>query len=295
MGLLKWMGPFVPADEDVPHEGALPDLYGLENGAAPGRWQGRYTTADGMITLSFDENAYDWHIDAKDGYKTSEMAAVLEIAKSRDLELLDEDECEPELLADGTLRIYLAPIEDYPVVQVEVAPAEAGKSKRRVPLGFALAACLLSALVLPSPLYHELPSALVGESATVPGTPVAPIATPESLSPNKGALSGTESHRNTAKPSGTSEPLRPEGRVGTTPHRAAARGKAQGAHEDDDVHRLHRGQEQPDGLGKADGAGGSSPTPGPGTASPSPEPGGEGGQGVLGLLDGVLDGVLGSK
>ncbi|MGW0861311.1 hypothetical protein [Streptomyces sp. NPDC002611] len=56
-----------------------------------------------------DEEAYDFHIDAKPGYKTAVMKHVLGVAEWHELEMLDDGECEPEILEDGTIRIYLMP------------------------------------------------------------------------------------------------------------------------------------------------------------------------------------------
>ncbi|MFH8414342.1 hypothetical protein [Streptomyces collinus] len=76
-----------------------------------GGWKGTYATADGLINLHFDSGAYDFYIDAKEGYRPRDMKALLEGARSHfGLEPLDEDEMEPELLEDGTIRIYLTPV-----------------------------------------------------------------------------------------------------------------------------------------------------------------------------------------
>ncbi|MFF7750419.1 hypothetical protein ACFZCP_14405 [Streptomyces sp. NPDC007971] len=47
------LGPFVPADEDVPHEGALPNLYGLE--------------ADAVIEEAIEAGGLRWSINLLTG------------------------------------------------------------------------------------------------------------------------------------------------------------------------------------------------------------------------------------
>lgn len=91
----------------------MPNRYRLGDGPTdtPGGWKGTYESADGLISLHYDTEAYDFHIDAREGYKPGAMKALLEGARSGfGLRLLDEDEMEPEILEDGTIRLYLAPI-----------------------------------------------------------------------------------------------------------------------------------------------------------------------------------------
>ncbi|WP_432006291.1 hypothetical protein [Streptomyces parvus] len=77
--------------------------------AAPGGWVGEYTSPDGLIKLVVNEEEYDFHIDAKDDYRPSLMRSVLLMARQQGLELLDEEEGDPEFVDEDTIRIYLAP------------------------------------------------------------------------------------------------------------------------------------------------------------------------------------------
>ncbi|QBI99442.1 hypothetical protein SEA_CAELUM_31 [Streptomyces phage Caelum] len=228
---------------------------GAVTSSARGGWCGGYQSPDALITLVVDEAEYDFHIDARPGYKASVMREVLKAAESRGLELLDEDECEPEILEDGTVRIYLAPVTEYAVVQT-VAPIRPARSMVRRAAGtFALAACVASALLLPSPVGTSYPDAIseVFDSITIdePG-PVEPA--PEPMSPNEGVLSGTEPPGNSAAvPARASESLRSKGRVEQAADRSRDRRQAEGAHSHHHVHRLHRGQVEPDRLARPDG------------------------------------------
>jgi hypothetical protein len=125
------------------HEGAGAATY-------PGGWSAEYSSPDKLITLIVDEEDYDFHIVARPGHKPSAMRTVLDVAKSRGLEVLDEDEMDPEILEDGSIRIYLAPVELYAVVPVK-AKCSTGK---RIALGFGLAASVSIAFLIPSPLAH---------------------------------------------------------------------------------------------------------------------------------------------
>ena len=64
----------------------------------------------GTIAVVLDSDAEDWHIDAGPGYRSSQMAALLDRTYSMGYEPLDADECEPEILDNGGVRIYLVPV-----------------------------------------------------------------------------------------------------------------------------------------------------------------------------------------
>ncbi|MFE5663419.1 hypothetical protein ACFQ7W_05755 [Streptomyces niveus] len=87
----------------------MPHRLGDGPSSAPGGWLGEYNSPDGLITLSVDEENYDFHIDARPGYRPSLMKSVLLMAKQNGFDLLDEDEGDPEILDDDTIRIYLTP------------------------------------------------------------------------------------------------------------------------------------------------------------------------------------------
>lgn len=75
----------------------------------PGGWAGTYTSQDGLIRLVANDEEYDFHIDARIGYKAHLMRAMLLMARQHGLELLDEEEGDPEFVDDETIRIYLCP------------------------------------------------------------------------------------------------------------------------------------------------------------------------------------------
>ncbi|WP_436739912.1 hypothetical protein [Streptomyces sp. BBFR102] len=81
------------------------------------------------------------------------MRTTLAQARRHGLEPMDADECEPEVLEDGTVRIYLVPIE-----QPEATYAQ--KQEHALGLGrktrtFILTACVAGALLTPSPLHFD--------------------------------------------------------------------------------------------------------------------------------------------
>ncbi|QJD50677.1 hypothetical protein SEA_ISSMI_31 [Streptomyces phage Issmi] len=255
-GELSLRGPFVPADEDVPHEGALPDLYRLGFDRGAGAWQARYVTPDGLIVLLVDEDECDFHIDARPGYKASEMRAVLELARSRGLEPLDDDECEPEILEDGTVRIYLATMHPAPASApapvVEVAVEKSRKrAARRSTYAFALAASVAVALLMPSPLHHHYPEAV---TQVFSGNEEADVSDTVPMSSNEGELSGPDSQGAPAGQAPASQPVGTQGRLGTTSRRSALWGETAGTHPDYNLHRLHRGQVEPDRLAEPHGS-----------------------------------------
>jgi hypothetical protein len=87
----------------------MPHRLGGGPAPIPGGWVGEYHSPDGLIKLVVDEEEYDFHIDAKEGYRPSLMRSVLLMARRIGLDLLDEDEGDPEIVDDETIRIYLTP------------------------------------------------------------------------------------------------------------------------------------------------------------------------------------------
>ncbi|MEU0344255.1 hypothetical protein ABZ092_36275 [Streptomyces bobili] len=131
------------------------------SGVGPDGWQGKgqFTSPDELIVLSVDYGDEDFHIDAKPGHSPADMRTVLAQARARGLEPMDADECEPEILEDGAIRIYLV-LAEQPAIAPVVSLAEAQDMRRnsaakRVTLAFALAASVAGAILLPSPLRYD--------------------------------------------------------------------------------------------------------------------------------------------
>ncbi|MCD2462472.1 hypothetical protein MBT42_02750 [Streptomyces sp. MBT42] len=61
------------------------------------------------MTLVIDEEEYDFHIIAGPDHRSTELRRVLDEAAKFGLELLDDDECEPEIMEDDSIKIYLCP------------------------------------------------------------------------------------------------------------------------------------------------------------------------------------------
>ncbi|WP_411120616.1 hypothetical protein [Streptomyces sp. x-19] len=62
------------------------------------------------VTLYVDEEQFDFHITASPDHTTENLSAVLRAAEALNLSLLDQDECEPEVLPDDSIRLYLKSI-----------------------------------------------------------------------------------------------------------------------------------------------------------------------------------------
>ncbi|MFJ9158673.1 hypothetical protein ACIRPS_17940 [Streptomyces griseoviridis] len=59
------------------------------------------------VTLHVDEELFDFHITASPEHTSENLAWVLQAAEALGLSLLDQDECEPEVLPDDSIRLYL--------------------------------------------------------------------------------------------------------------------------------------------------------------------------------------------
>lgn len=111
------------------------------------------------------------------------MREMLRYAEMLGLEPLDEDECEPEIQPDGSVRIYCAQINPPPLpTQVDGRTSV----KKRAAYGFTLAACVAGALFAPSPLHYDyMPDKQEQHRTADPRTSERPIFFPASF-PTKG-------------------------------------------------------------------------------------------------------------
>ncbi|MGW3323868.1 hypothetical protein [Streptomyces virginiae] len=87
----------------------------------PGGWRGEYTSPYGNVRLVVDQEQYDFHIIAGPDHTSAEIRRVLDEAARHGLELLDEDESEPEILEDDSIKIYLCPIAEQTTLRLVVA------------------------------------------------------------------------------------------------------------------------------------------------------------------------------
>jgi hypothetical protein len=76
-------------------------------------------TSDGMVRLHVDIEAFDIYLDAHPCYDAAVMARMLARCEQWGLELIDPEECEPELLSSGWVRTYLTPHVPEEVVEAE--------------------------------------------------------------------------------------------------------------------------------------------------------------------------------
>ncbi|ATI18731.1 hypothetical protein SEA_DAUDAU_30 [Streptomyces phage Daudau] len=126
----------------------------MEHGLGPDHWRGKgeLSSTDGLITLVVDYGDEDYYIDARPGYDSAKMRGILKQARARGLEPMEADECEPELLEDGTVRVYLALAAQPAPAPVEMQEKRRNSAAKRMTLAFALVACMAGALLMPSPL-----------------------------------------------------------------------------------------------------------------------------------------------
>ncbi|MGM9381129.1 hypothetical protein [Streptomyces antibioticus] len=121
--------------------------------------QGELSSPDGLITLHVEYGDENFYIDARPEHRPADMRAILAQARARGLEPMDADECEPELLEDGAVRIYLVLAEEPVAIPapkvVDLQEKRRNSAAKRMTLAFALAASVAAALFLPSPLRYD--------------------------------------------------------------------------------------------------------------------------------------------
>lgn len=69
-----------------------------------------YVSLDGKCRTHIDFDHFDFSIEAAPDHNKGDLCAMITQAQWWGFELLDEDECPAELLADGWTRIYMTPV-----------------------------------------------------------------------------------------------------------------------------------------------------------------------------------------
>ncbi|MFF9644716.1 hypothetical protein [Kitasatospora aureofaciens] len=59
------------------------------------------------VWLHIDEESVDFHITVDPGHRTADLRFALSYAEAWGLALLSQDECEPEVLDNDRIRLYL--------------------------------------------------------------------------------------------------------------------------------------------------------------------------------------------
>ncbi len=72
---------------------------------------GRPLPESGASTAVRLVRAVDWYIDAPPGYVDAALAEVRGLARAAGLQEMDFEYCRPDILDDGTMRIYLEPVD----------------------------------------------------------------------------------------------------------------------------------------------------------------------------------------
>jgi hypothetical protein len=92
-----------------------------------------YRSTGDYVHFSLDTDEFDFHIDASPDAPPAMLAQIVSVLETLGLELMDDDECEPELLGNGWTRLYLTPITAVEDDQMparwheEPEPAESGQ------------------------------------------------------------------------------------------------------------------------------------------------------------------------
>lgn len=91
----------------------------------PGRCE--WVSQLGYTKMVLDTAAFDFHMDVAPEALQPVVAAALEQARRLGFEPIPDDECEPELLRNGSTRIYLVPV--TPVDDSPLIPAHRGRGR----------------------------------------------------------------------------------------------------------------------------------------------------------------------
>lgn len=85
------------------------------------RGRSEFVNTFGTVRFVIDTDAFEFYVDASPEHLPQEIAQVLTSLHGLGLEPMDDDECEPELLDDGWVRIHFVPVEpvdDSPLIPV---------------------------------------------------------------------------------------------------------------------------------------------------------------------------------
>lgn len=90
----------------------------------PALMLGRYTweCPIGQARLVLDHSAFDYHLDIGPDAPQQALDFLMELMTGYGFTLLDDDECDPELLDDDFIRVYFRPtipVDDSPLIPVQ--------------------------------------------------------------------------------------------------------------------------------------------------------------------------------
>ncbi|HEX2905042.1 MAG TPA: hypothetical protein VHO01_16430 [Jatrophihabitans sp.] len=111
------------------------------------------------VKLVLDSVAFDFHMDASPTALSEDCARYIAFLFKLGFEVIDEDECPPELLANGWTRIYLAPIVPVDDTSLIEKISSAGRPERGFG-GLASGAAAVGAVLLCLPFFDNLTTAL---------------------------------------------------------------------------------------------------------------------------------------
>lgn len=77
-----------------------------------------YASLDGTVYTHIDLATFDFYVEVRPDYDHQSLCDAITQARWWGLELIEDEEDEPELLDDGSTRIYLSPI----IPEEQVAP-----------------------------------------------------------------------------------------------------------------------------------------------------------------------------
>lgn len=88
-------------------------------------WSGTCLTRDNRISVVLNEHDYEFYVRASEGHDSTKLLSIIQALCLIGYVVLSPDEHPEEVMSDGSVRLWLTPIEDYadPVVMSLMAVA----------------------------------------------------------------------------------------------------------------------------------------------------------------------------
>lgn len=66
------------------------------------------------VGVIIDPENWDWHIDCRPGYTEPEVATAVGVVVALGMDIYEAEECESDVLEDGTVRYWMSPKDPVP-------------------------------------------------------------------------------------------------------------------------------------------------------------------------------------
>lgn len=74
----------------------------------------RTTMTVGRCIVHINSDEWEWYIDVYPGYSGIDLATAAAVVTALGFEIYEDDECDPDILDGGVIRLWMSPKEAVP-------------------------------------------------------------------------------------------------------------------------------------------------------------------------------------